>query len=308
MAKNRRSSRSKRQRQNQTPRNPLSQKDRDTIRMMREIYPATIIRQYRRAAVLIANAQFQEGVDALLTMGNDETDTLPLFTREKLTEVYLDHGVVHPALGPFSKADETDEPQEFVYYSCLAVAYGWRKQFDDARRIYAKRMQLLEQDEENLIETRMEIADTYRREGDLERASEELEEIWADAPGYGAAGHELALSYLRLDRKEDARGVYEQIAAREGDDYQGTALLALRRSEEALRVFQAEIERYTQDGFPPYLAALAHLQLGDVPSARRRLVEALSKDPSMWDEEQQRFAQFALTPREFDTLAEIWPR
>jgi tetratricopeptide (TPR) repeat protein len=308
MAKNRRSSRSKRQRQKQTPRNPLSQKDRDTIRMMREIYPATIIRQYRRAAVLIANAQFQEGVDALLTMGNDETDTLPLFTREKLTEVYLDHGIVHPALEPYRKADETDEPQEFVYYSCLAVAYGWRKQFDDVRRIYAKRMRLLEQDEEKLNETRIEVADTYGREGDLERACEEFEKIWADAPEYSAAGHELALSYLRLNRQEDARGVYEQLAVREGDDYQGTALLALRRSEEALRVFQAEIERYTRDGFPPYLAALAHLQLGNVAGARRRLVEALGKDPSMWDEEQQLLAQFALTPREFDTLAEIWPR
>jgi tetratricopeptide (TPR) repeat protein len=308
MAKKRRSPRSQRRKQKQAPRNPLSQRDRNTIRMMREIYPAAIIRQYRQAALLIANGQFQQGVDALLTISGDETETLPLFTREKLTEVYLDHGVVHPALEPFSKADETDEPQEFVYYSCLAVAYGWRKQFDDARRIYAKRMRLLEQDEENLIETRIEIADTYRRDGDLERACEELEKIWADAPEYCATGHELALSYLRLNRKEDARGVYQQITAREGDDYQGIALLALRRSEEALRVFQAEIERYPRDGFPPYLAALAHLQLGSVASARRRLVEALSKDPSMWDEERQLFAQFALTPQEFDTLAEIWPR
>ncbi len=256
---------------------------------------------------MIDRKQFQEGIDALLALRDQAETETGLFVEDKLVEIYLDHGNVHPALEPFEKADETEEPQAYVHYSYLALIYGWRKQFEDARRIYEKRMRLVEQDEENLIETQIDIASTYRREGDLRRACQELERIWAENPDYGYAGLDLALDYLRLGRHDDARRVYEQIANLAEDDWRDRALLALRRSSEALTLAEAAIKRHERDGFPPYLASLAHLQMGDIANARRRLWEALEKEPAIWDEEEEVFCRFALTPPEFNTLTQMWP-
>jgi tetratricopeptide (TPR) repeat protein len=285
----------------------MSQQDRTRIRLMRQIQPDPIVREYRKAVRLIDQRQLQEGINALLALRERAETQTGLFIEEKLAEVYLDHGHVHPATEPFEKADQTDEPQEYLYYSYLALIYGWRKQFEDARRIYEKRMRLVEQHEEKLIETRIDIAGTYRREGDVGRACEELEQIWAENPDYGYAGLELALNYLRLGQDDDAQRVYEQLAALEKDDLREQPLLALRRSSEALQLAEAAIERYEKDGFPRYFAALAHLQLGDVANARRCLVEALYREPAIWDDEEELFCRFALTPEEFETLAEIWP-
>lgn len=274
------------------------QREEDGIELLRLFCSTEAVEQYRAAAQSIAHGRLQPGIDALLAIV-DEEPAADLVVQRKLAEVYLDHGLVHPALEPYHAADWTGEPQQANWYTNLALAYQVRGQFDEARRVFARRGQLVHSLGVSEYRTQMDIARTFVLEGDDKRACEAYERTWAEAPERSHPALQMAYCLLRLGRQTEARQVFERMAAMEGSFHRELALLALRRSAEAIPICEKAFAAYPADPEPLYRAALAYLQLGDLESAQRYLQEAVDEALVLVDEESEGlFLNFALTTEE----------
>ena len=287
----------------------ISREDKIALGLLEKLASAKVARQYRKALQLIRRGRVSEGVESIIHLGQqEEVGTLILFN--KLAHLYIEHGAVHEALIPYEKADRTEEVQEFRVYSELAAAYCQAKRYEDARRIYGKRMRLLEQDDaECQMDTRVDIADTYNFERRYSRACQEFEKLWEEFPQNGIIAQELALSYLRLGFKDKAREVYKSVVAGDIDDviYRGVAYLGLQQPQEALPLFQKAVQMYPADGFPPFYLALTYLMLDQPALARENLELALENMPDVWDDEEELLVRFILTPDQYEQLADLWP-
>jgi len=279
----------------------------DRIELLHLFCSTEAVERCRDAAQSIARGRFQPGIDALLSIVDDEP-AADLVVQRKLADVYLDHGPVHPALESYHGADRTDEPQQAGQYTNLAVAYQARGQFNEARRVYARQGQLAHGPEVSEYGTRMDIARTFVAEGDDVRACEAYERIWAEAPSRTHAALQMAFCLLRLGQQTKARQVFERMAAMEGSFHRELALLALRQSAEAIPICKKAFASYRADPEPLYRVALAHLQLGDLESAQRYLQKATDEALVLMDEENEGlFLNFALTTEEREMLVRLWP-
>ena len=288
----------------------LSREDKIALELLEELASPEVAREYRKALQLIRRGKVSEGVESIVRLGQQE-DVGDLILSNKLTHLYIEYGAVHEALVPYEKADHTEEVQEFRVYSELAVAYCQAKRYEDARRIYLKRMRLLEQDNpERQMDTRVDIADTYNFERRYSRACQEFEKLWEEFPQSDLIAQELAVSYLRLGFKDKAREVCRSVVAGDIDDeiYRGKAYLGLRQPQEALPLFQKAVQMYPGDGFPPFYLALTCLMLDQPALARENLELALKFMPDVWDDEEELFAQFILTPAQYRQLVNLWPK
>ncbi|MFB0534078.1 MAG: tetratricopeptide repeat protein [Anaerolineae bacterium] len=288
----------------------LSRQDKAALELLEEFASPEIAREYRKALQLIRRGRVSEGVESLIRLGQQE-QVGDLILYNKLTHLYIEYGAVHKALAPYEKADHTEEVQEFRVYSELAAAYCQAKRYEDARRIYLKRMRLLEQDNpERQMDTRVDIADTYNFERRYSRACQEFENLWEESPQSGLIAHELVMSYLRLGFKDKAREMCRSVVAGDIDDevYRGKAYLGLRQPQEALPLFQKAVQMYPADGFPPFYLALIYLMLDQPAPARENLELSLENMPDVWDDEQELFAQFILTPAQYRQLVNLWPK
>lgn len=293
----------------QKRRSVLSRNDKAALELLEEFASPEVGQAYRQALQFIRRGKVSEGVESIVQLGQQE-DVGDLILSNKLTHLYIEYGAVHEALVPYEKADHTEEIQEFRVYSELATAYCQAKRYDDARRIYRKRMRLLEQDgAERQVETRIEIADTHNFERRYSQACQEFEKLWEEFPQNGIIGQELALSYLRLGFKDKAQEVCRSVVAGDIDDviYRGMAYLGLQQPQEALPLFQKAIQMYPADGFPPFYLALTYLMLDQPALARENLELALENMPDVWDDEQELFVQFILTPGQYKQLVNLWP-
>lgn len=291
-------------------RSMLSRNDRAALELLEEFVSPETARVYRQALQLIRRGKVSEGVESIVRLGHQEA-VGELILSNKLTHLYIEYGAVHEALVPYEKADHTEEVQGFRVYSELAVAYCQAKRYEDARRIYQKRMRLLEQGNvERQMETRIEIANTYKFERRYSQACQEFEKLWKEFPQHGYIAQELALSYLRLGFKDKAREVYRSMVAGGIDDEmdKGVAYLGLRQPQEALPLFQKARQMYPADGFPPFYLTLTYLMLDEPELARKNLELALENMPDVWDDEQELFAQFILTPAQYRQLVNLWPK
>jgi pentatricopeptide repeat protein len=287
----------------------LSRDDKIALELLEELASPEVAREYRKALQLIRRGKVSEGVESIIRLGKQE-DVEALILSNKLTHLYIEHGAVHEALVPYEKADRTEEVQEFRVYSQLATAYCQAKRYEDARRIYLKRMRLLEQDNaERQMDTRVDIADTYNFERRYSQACQEFEKLWEEFPQNGIIAQELALSYLRLGFKDKAREVYRSVVTGDIDDvmYRGMAYLGLRQPQEALPLFQKAVQMYPADGFPTFYLALTYLMLDQPVLARENLELALENMPDVWDDEQELFVRFILTPAQYEQLVYLWP-
>jgi tetratricopeptide (TPR) repeat protein len=275
---------------------------------LEELASAEVARQYRKALQIIRRGRVSEGVESIIRLGQQE-EVGTLILSNKLAHLYIKHGAVHEALVPYEKADHTEEVQEFRVYSELAIAYCQVKRYEDARRIYLKRMRLLEQDNpERQMDTRIDIADTYNFERRYSQACQEFEKLWEEFPQNRIIAQELALSYLRLGFKDKAREVYKSAVAGDIDDviYRGMAYLGLQQPQEALPIFQKAVQMYPADGFPPFYLTLTYLMLDQPALARENLELALENMPDVWDDEQELFVRFILTPEQYEQLVALW--
>lgn len=291
-------------------RSVLGRQDKAALELLEEFAPPEVAQAYRNALQLIRRGRVSEGVESIVRLGQQE-DVGELILSNKLTHLYIEYGAVHEALVPYEKADHTEEVQEFRVYSELAVAYCQAKRYEDARRIYWKRMRLLEQDNpERQMDTRVDIASTYNFERRYGKACQEFEKLWEEFPQQGHIAHELTMSYLRLGFKDKAREVCRSVVARDIDDviYRGMAYLGLQQPQEALPLFQKALQMYPADGFPPFYLALTYLMLDKPELARENLELALENMPDVWDDERELFLRFILTPAQFRQLVNLWPK
>jgi pentatricopeptide repeat protein len=287
----------------------LSREDKIALELLEELASAEVARQYRKALQIIRRGRVYEGVESIIRLGQQE-EVGTLILSNKLAHLYIKHGAVHEALVHYEKADRTEEVQEFRVYSELAAAYCQAKRYEDARRIYRKRMRLLEQDDpERQMDTRIDIADTYNFEWRYSQACQEFEKLWEEFPQNGIIAQELALSYLRLGFKDKAREVYKSALAGDIDDviYRGMAYLGLQQPQEALPLFQKAVQMYPADGFPPFYLTLTYLMLDQPALARENLELTLENMPDVWDDEQELFVRFILTPEQYEQLVALWP-
>jgi pentatricopeptide repeat protein len=287
----------------------LSREDKIALELLAELASPEVAREYRKALQFIRRGKVSEGVESIVRLGQQE-DVGDLILSNKLTHLYIEYGAVHEALVPYEKADHTEEVQEFRVYSELAAAYCQAKRYEDARRIYLKRMRLLEQDNpERQMDTRVDIADTYNFERRYSQACQEFEKLWEEFPQSELIAHELVMSYLRLGFKDEAREVYHSVVAGEIDDviYRGMAYLGLQQPQEALPLFQKAVQMYPADGFPPFYLTLTYLMLDQPALARKNLDLALENMPDVWDDEAELFVRFILTPDQYEQLVALWP-
>ena len=287
----------------------LSGEDKFILKFLKDYASPEVAREYRKALQLIYRGKVPEGVESIISLGQQEA-FVTLISSNKLTHLYIEYGAVHEALVPYEKADQTEEVQEFRVYSQLATAYCQAKRHEDARRIYLKRMRLLEQDDaERQMDTRIDIAATYNFERRYSQACQEFEKLWEEFPQHGHIAKELAMSYLRLGFKDKTREVYRSVVAGDIEDeiYRGMAYLGLRQPQEALPLFQKAVHMYPNDGFPPFYLALTYLMLDQPSLALENLELALENMPDVWDDEEELFVRFILTPAQYEQLVDLWP-
>ncbi|KLV05986.1 pilus assembly protein PilW [Photobacterium aquae] len=143
-----------------------------------------------------------------------------------------------------------------------------------------------EVDEIQAAEARITLGLTYMKNGQWQRARDNLELALEYAPKYYRAQNAMAYYYQRVDEPEQAEAMYRQAlrdSPKNGDvkNNFGVFLCSQGRYDEAISAFEGAIKQpyYYLTSASYENAGLCSLKAGNNPEAREYFTKALSYDP-----------------------------
>lgn len=297
----------------------LGDKDRahEELDLISKLYPQNVEARFQVGFMAFQDRDFKKAEQIFSEIYKDNpNDTRGL---AGMTETLASEGRMADAIKETQKAIDR-EPQRRDLKLVLAKFYVRSERYDEAIAIY----QFLIQQDPRSADLLFQLAETQRRKGDLNGAVDTFRRCSQAAPADYMCLTQMGLILDATGKRDQAKPIYEQILkikpdngvalnnlafikAEEGVDLDqalsmsqharqqmpnapevsdtlGWIYIKKNLSEDAVRVFKDLTAKVPSNPTFHYHYAMALLQKGDKPSAKRELETALADKPSKGDE------------------------